>query len=150
MKVIIQRVLKSKVLINNTKCENINNGLMILLGFTYNDGIDDIRYLIRKILNIRIFEQNNKLNLNVRDVNGDILLIPQFTLYANPYDGNRPSFKDVLNKKDAQNLFNICKSEFIKEFPNIKFGEFGSDMKLYLVNDGPVTIIIDSKEKVKK
>lgn len=150
MKIVIQRVINSSVLIDNKKKENINKGLMILLGMTYNDDIEDINYLVNKLLNLRIFEKNNKMNLNVKDINGDILLIPQFTLYANPYEGNRPSFSDALNKEEAENLFEIFKKEILNKYLNVKFGKFGSDMKVSLINDGPVTIIIDSKEKVKK
>ena len=117
---------------------------------TYNDGIEDIDYLVNKILNLRIFEKDNKMNLSVKDINGDILLVPQFTLYANPYDGNRPSFNDALNKEEAERLFCIFKEKISSIYDNVKFGKFGSDMKVSLVNDGPITIIIESKEKVKK
>ena len=111
MKVVVQRVLNSSVIIDDKYEEKINKGLMILLGMTYNDGIEDIDYLVNKILNLRIFEKDNKMNLSVKDINGDILLIPQFTLYANPYDGNRPSFNDALNKEEAEKLFFIFKKK---------------------------------------
>ena len=150
MKVVIQRVISSSVNIDNKYEEKINKGLMILLGMTYNDGIDDIDYLVNKILNLRIFEKDNKMNLSVKDINGDILLIPQFTLYANPYDGNRPSFNEALDKKEAEKLFLIFKEKISSIYNNVKFGNFGSDMKVSLINDGPVTIIIESNEKVKK
>lgn len=150
MKVVVQRVLNSSVIIDDKYEEKINKGLMILLGMTYNDGIEDIDYLVNKILNLRIFEKDNKMNLSVKDINGDILLIPQFTLYANPYDGNRPSFNDTLNKEEAEKLFFIFKKKISSVYANVKFGKFGSDMKVSLINDGPITIIIESKEKVKK
>ena len=150
MKVVVQRVLNSSVIIDDKDEEKINKGLMILLGMTYNDGIEDIDYLINKILNLRIFEKDNKMNLSVKDINGDILLIPQFTLYANPYDGNRPSFNAALNKEEAEELFCIFKKKISSIYDNVKFGKFGSDMKVSLINDGPITIIIESKEKVKK
>lgn len=150
MKVVVQRVLNSSVVIDDKYEEKINKGLMILLGMTYNDGIEDIDYLVNKILNLRIFEKDNKMNLSVKDINGDILLIPQFTLYANPYDGNRPSFNEVLNKEEAEKLFFIFKEKISSIYDNVKFGKFGSDMKVSLINDGPITIIIESKEKVKK
>ena len=146
MKVVVQRVLNSSVIIDDKYEEKINKGLMILLGMTYNDGIEDIDYLV----NLRIFEKDNKMNLSVKDINGDILLIPQFTLYANPYDGNRPSFNDALNKEEAEKLFFIFKEKISSIYDNVKFGKFGSDMKVSLINDGPITIIIESKEKVKK
>ncbi len=145
MKVVIQRVLKSSVLIDDNDLEKIDKGLMILLGMTYNDNIDDINYLINKIINLRIFEKDDKMNLSVKDINGDILLIPQFTLYANPYKGNRPSFENALKPELANELFDIFKKQILKTNLNIKFGKFGSHMKVDLINDGPVTIIIDSK-----
>ena len=150
MKVVVQRVLNSSVVIDDKYEEKINKGLMILLGMTYNDGIEDIDYLVNKILNLRIFEKDNKMNLSVKDINGDILLIPQFTLYANPYDGNRPSFNDALDKEEAEELFCIFKEKISSIYNSVKFGKFGSDMKVSLINDGPITIIIESKEKVKK
>lgn len=150
MKVVVQRVLNSSVVIDDKYEEKINKGLMILLGMTYNDGIEDIDYLVNKILNLRIFEKDNKMNLSVKDINGDILLIPQFTLYANTYDGNRPSFNEALNKEEAEKLFFIFKEKISSIYDNVKFGKFGSDMKVSLINDGPITIIIESKEKVKK
>lgn len=146
MKVVIQRVLKSSVLIDN-KEEKINNGLMILVGMTYNDTVNDINYLVNKIINLRIFEKDNKFSLSVKDINGEILLIPQFTLYANPYNGNRPSFEKVLNKDEANILFEEFKLELLKSNLRVKFGEFGKDMKVSLINDGPVTIIIDSRKR---
>lgn len=146
MKVVIQRVLKSSVLIDN-KEEKINNGLMILVGMTYNDTVNDINYLVNKIINLRIFEKDNKFSLSVKDINGEILLIPQFTLYANPYNGNRPSFEKVLNKDEANILFEEFKLELLKSNLRVKFGKFGKDMKVSLINDGPVTIIIDSRKR---
>lgn len=113
MKVVVQRVLNSSVVIDDKYEEKINKGLMILLGMTYNDGIEDIDYLVNKILNLRIFEKDNKMNLSVKDINGDILLIPQFTLYANPYDGNRPSFNDALKKKKQKNYFAYLKRKLV-------------------------------------
>lgn len=146
MKVVVQRVINSSVLIDNTEEKKIDKGLMILVGFTYNDTIDDINYIIRKVLNLRIFEENNKMNLSVTDINGSILVIPQFTLYADCKKGNRPSFTNALNPEDANKLFEIFKKEILKSNLKIEYGKFGSDMKVSLINDGPVTIIIDSKE----
>ena len=147
MRVVIQRVINSSVLIDNTEEKKINKGLMVLVGFTYNDNKDDIDYIIKKILNLRIFEENEKMNLSVTDIKGDILAIPQFTLYANPYKGNRPSFTDALEPSKANEMFEIFKEEIIKSNLKVEFGKFGSDMKVSLINDGPVTIIIDSKER---
>ena len=147
MKVVVQRVLKSGVLIDDEIEKNINQGLMILVGFTYNDTKEDIDYIIKKVLNLRIFEENNKLNLSVTDIKGDILVIPQFTLYADTKKGNRPSFDKALEPKEANKLFEIFKEEILKSNLNIEYGKFASDMKVSLINDGPVTIIIDSKER---
>lgn len=146
MKVVIQRVLNSSVIIDDNKEEKINEGLMILVGFTYNDTKDDIDYIVRKILNLRIFEKDNKMNLSVNDINGEILLIPQFTLYADCKKGNRPSFINALNPEAANELFEQTKEEFNKTKLSIKYGKFGADMKVNLINNGPVTIILDSKE----
>lgn len=147
MKVVIQRVLKSSVLIDNEYEEKINEGLMILLGITYNDNMDDINYLINKIVNLRIFEENDKMNLSVKDINGQILLIPQFTLYANTKKGNRPSFENAMKPDEASKLFDKFKEEILKTNVVTKFGKFGSHMEVSLVNNGPVTIIMDSKER---
>lgn len=147
MKVIIQRVINSSVLIDNMEEKSIDQGLMILLGMTYNDTIEDINYLINKIINLRIFEENDKMNLSVKDINGSILLIPQFTLYADCRKGNRPSFTNALEPVLASKLFDEFKNELIKTDINVEFGKFASDMKVSLINDGPVTIIIDSKER---
>ena len=147
MKVIIQRVLNSSVLIDGKEEKSIDQGLMILLGMTYNDTIEDINYLINKIINLRIFEENNKMNLSVKDVNGSILLIPQFTLYADCRKGNRPSFTNALEPTLASKLFDEFKNELIKTGINVEFGKFASDMRVSLINDGTVTIIIDSKER---
>ena len=147
MKVIIQRVLNSSVLIDGKEEKSIDQGLMILLGMTYNDTIEDIKYLINKIINLRIFEENDKMNLSVKHINGSILLIPQFTLYADCRKGNRPSFTSALEPTLASKLFDEFKNELIKTNINVEFGKFASDMKVSLINDGPVTIIIDSKER---
>ena len=147
MKVVIQRVLKSSVLIDTKEERNITKGLMILVGMTYNDTIEDINYLVKKIVNLRIFEENDKMNLSVKDINGQILLVPQFTLYADARKGNRPSFDMALEPKKAEELFEIFKEEILKSNLHIEFGKFRSHMEVSLINDGPVTIIIDSKEK---
>lgn len=147
MKVVVQRVINSSVLIDSEITKKINKGLMILVGFTYNDTKEDIDYIVRKVLNLRIFEENDKMTLSVSDIDGEILVIPQFTLYANPYKGNRPSFEKALNPNEANILFETFKEEILKSNLKIEYGKFGSDMKVSLINDGPVTIIIDSKER---
>ena len=147
MKAVVQRVLKSNVIIDNDEKAEIKEGLMILVGFTYNDNEKDIEYIVKKVVNLRIFEEDNKMNLSVMDINGEILLIHQFTLYADCRNGNRPSFTNALEPKLANELFKKTKIEFEKYNVNIKYGKFGSDMKVELINNGPVTIILDSKER---
>ena len=110
--------------------------------------MEDINYLIKKILNLRIFtDENDKMNYSISDINGDILLVPQFTLYANTKKGNRPSFENSLEPVKANELFELFKEEISKSGLNIQFGKFGSHMEINLTNNGPVTIIIDSKER---
>lgn len=148
MRLVIQRVKESSVIINNSKEEKIDKGLMILAGFTYNDSEDDINYVINKVSNLRIFEdENNKMNLSIKDINGEILLVSNFTLYADTKNGNRPSFKNALAYNEAEILYNKLVDSFRKTKINIKTGEFGADMTVTIVNDGPVTIIIDTKEE---
>ena len=147
MKVVVQRVLESSVLIDNIEKEEIKQGLMVLLGITYNDTEDDIKYLVNKIINLIIFKKDNKMDLSVKDINGDILLIPQFTLYANTKKGNRPSFENAMKPDVANLLFEKFKGELLNTNINSKFGKFGSHMQVSLINDGPVTIIIDSKDR---
>ena len=149
MKVVIQRCDSGSVLINNKETRSISKGFVILLGMTTSDTEKDVDYIIKKIKNLRIFEDNdNKMNYSLQDINGEVMIISQFTLYASTKDGNRPSFEKCMKYDDAYNLYNIFIDKFKNE--NIKFvtGEFGSDMKVSLVNDGPVTIIIDSKENL--
>ena len=115
---------------------------------TKGDTTDDILYLVRKLINLRIFEdESHKMNYSIKDIKGSILLVSQFTLYANTKDGNRPSFTDALGYNESEKLYNIFIEELDKTGINIKTGRFGADMKVSLINDGPVTIIIDSKER---
>lgn len=147
MRVVIQRSKEASVSFGNTS-NSIDKGLVVLLGMTYNDTIDDIKYLVKKIVNLRIFEDSdNKMNYSVKDINGSILLVSQFTLYASCKDGNRPSFTNALNYEESNKLYELFKTELKETGINFVTGEFGADMKVSLINDGPVTIIIDSKER---
>lgn len=147
MRVVIQRCKEASVSFDNTT-NSIDKGLVVLLGMTNGDTIEDINYLIKKISNLRIFEDSEgKMNLSVKDINGSILLVSQFTLYASCKDGNRPSFTNALNYDDSNKLYELFKEELGKTDIPYKTGEFGADMKVSLINDGPVTIIIDSKER---
>lgn len=147
MKVVIQKCLKANVVIENKIYNEINKGLVILVGFTQEDTIKDIEYIVKKIINLRIFDDENKImNKSILDINGTILSISQFTLYADTKKGNRPSYIKSLNSKEAKPLyeeFNRQLNTYIKTYPGI----FGSDMIINISNDGPTTIIIDSKEK---
>lgn len=147
MRVVIQRCKEASVSFDD-KVNNIDQGLVVLLGMTNGDTIEDINYLIKKITNLRIFEDSdNKMNYSVKDINGSILLVSQFTLYASTKDGNRPSFTNALNYEESNKLYELFKVELEKSGIPFKTGEFGADMKVSLINDGPVTIIIDSKER---
>ena len=147
MRVVIQKCKEASVSYGDVT-NSIDNGLVVLLGMTHGDTIDDINYLIRKITNLRVFEDSNdKMNLSVKDVNGSILLVSQFTLYASTKDGNRPSFINALNYDESNELYELFKEELSKTGIDYKTGSFGADMKVSLINDGPVTIIIDSKER---
>lgn len=143
MKLLIQRVKKASVLINKEREESINEGLLVFIGIGKNDKKEDINYMINKMLNLRIFEENNKMNLSIKDINKEILLISQFTLYANTKKGNRPSFENAKEYNKSKKIYD----DFIKSakeiYPKIKTGEFGAKMEVSLINDGPVTIMLD-------
>ena len=149
MRVVIQKVKKASVKVNNQIISEIKHGLMILVGYELDDGIEDINWLVNKITNLRIFnDHNNKMNLSLKDTDGDILLVSQFTLHASTKKGNKPSFINSLNPKVANQMYNTT----IKELENslekkIKCGVFGELMDVELINDGPFTITIDSKKK---
>ena len=143
MKVVVQRVLESSVKVEGKIVGKIDNGYMLLVSFTYGDNIEKIDYMIKKILNLRIFDDDNGImNKSILDVQGSVLSISQFTLYADTSKGNRPSYIKALKSEDAKTLydnFNNRLSKFIK----VETGVFGADMKVSLINDGPVTIIIE-------
>jgi D-tyrosyl-tRNA(Tyr) deacylase len=144
---VIQRVSKAGVTIEAMKKAEIKQGLLVLLGIEEADNEEDVQWLSKKIANMRIFgDEDDKMNLSLRDANGDILVISQFTLHANTRKGNRPSFIKAAKPDVAVPLY----EQFLKAMEAIVgkqvfSGEFGADMKVELVNDGPVTIIIDSK-----
>lgn len=147
---VVQRVTFASVTINNIIKSKIDEGLLILLGITHTDSEADAEWLVKKIVNMRIFsDENDKMNLSVMDVNGDLLLVSQFTLISSTKKGNRPSFIDAAKPEQAIPLYNQVISLLEKEInKNVKTGEFGADMKVKLVNNGPVTIVIDSKNKI--
>ena len=150
MKVVIQRVLEASVKIDGKENGQINKGLMLLLGIAENDTQKDIDWLVRKIITMRIFnDEAGKMNKSLIDINGEILLISQFTLQASTKKGSRPSFIKAAKPEVAIPLY----QQFIADLESnlkkpIATGIFGADMKVSLINDGPVTIIVDSENKV--
>lgn len=143
MKIVAQRVIESSVEVDGKVVGNIGNGLMLLVSFTYGDDSTTIDYMINKVLNLRIFDDSNGvMNLSVKDIGGSILSISQFTLYADAKKGNRPSYAKALKGEEAIKLYELF-NERLSQFIKVETGVFGSDMKVSLINDGPVTIIIE-------
>ena len=146
MRVVVQRVKHASVTINGTVNGKINNGFLVLLGIQSTDSEQDVDYLVKKVTNLRIFsDENDKMNLSLKDVNGELLIVSQFTLYANCKEGNRPSLVEAAKPDVAIPLYEYFVSECKKIIPVVETGIFGADMKVDLLNDGPVTIIMDSK-----
>ena len=142
MRVVVQRTIESSVKVDNKIIGKIGNGLTILVGFGKNDGSKEIDYLVNKIINLRIFDdENGVMNKSLLDVNGSILSISQFTLYADTSKGRRPSYFNAHS--DALSLYNDF-NEKLRNYVNVETGEFGADMEVSLVNDGPVTIILET------
>lgn len=145
MKIVVQRVKNAKVDVEAKTIGKIKKGFLVLLGVTHTDTKEQADYLAKKLCNLRVFEdENGKMNLGLKDVNGELLIVSQFTLYSNCSKGNRPSFTDAAKPEYAEELYeyfcNKCKEEYRI---NVEKGIFGADMKVELVNDGPVTIIIE-------
>ena len=147
MRVVVQRVKNSSVTIGNNIFNEIDKGLMILVGFTEGDTSLDIDYCVKKVSNLRIFDdENGVMNKSIIDLGGSILSISQFTLYADTKKGNRPSYIKALKGELSSKLYDEFNKKLSEVVPT-KTGVFGADMKVDLINDGPVTIIIDSKDK---
>ena len=143
---LLQRVSSSSVRIDNKEIAKINRGYNILLGILKDDTIEDINKLIPKILKLRLFnDECGKMNLSIKDIDGEILVISQFTLGANYKKGNRPSFMDAMNPRDAKILYRTF-VDTLKDYITTKEGVFGASMSVEIINDGPVTIILDSKK----
>lgn len=147
MKLLIQRSKKSKVLVDNKTVGEIEKGLVVLVGFTHKDTIDDIKRLTKKLVNLRIFDDDNHImNKSILDVKGQILSISQFTLYADCKKGNRPSYINSMKANDAKKLYELFNEEIKKYNIHLETGIFQSDMLVEISNDGPVTIILESEE----
>ena len=145
MRVVIQKCLESSVSVDGKLISSIDKGLMVLVGFTHDDNVSDIDYLVNKVVNLRVFEDDKGvMNLSVCDVFGSILCVSQFTLYGDASKGNRPSYIKAMNGTDSVKLYDLF-CEKLNELVPTKKGVFGADMKVSLINDGPTTIIIDSK-----
>ena len=149
MKAVIQRVLSSSVTIDNKIVAEIQKGLLILVGIEDSDNQEDIIWLASKIINLRIFaDENEVMNLSIKDINGEIIVVSQFTLHASTKKGNRPSYIKASKPEIAIPLYeSFVKQLEIELGKKVQTGVFGADMKVSLVNNGPVTIIIDSKNK---
>ena len=147
MRVVVQRVINSSVEVDNKIVGKSDKGLMLLVGFTEGDSSKEIDWMVDKVINLRIFQdENDKMNLSVKDVNGEILVISQFTLYGDCRKGRRPNFMNALGGNEAEILYNKF-VEMLKETGiKIETGVFGAHMDVSIQNDGPVTILLESKK----
>ena len=145
MKVLVQRSLESSVSVNNKVVGSIDKGLVLLVGFTHTDTSYDIDYLVKKVVNLRIFDdENGIMNKSILDVGGSILSVSQFTLYADTKKGNRPSYINAMGGENATKLYDEFNQK-LSEYVKVEKGVFGADMKVSITNDGPVTIILESR-----
>ncbi|ADG41356.1 MULTISPECIES: D-aminoacyl-tRNA deacylase [Leuconostoc] len=148
MKIVLQRVKEASVSVNNQQLGDIGQGYVLLVGVSDDDTQADIDYLVHKIKRLRIFEDSDgRMNLSIHDVQGQILSISQFTLFANTKKGNRPSFTDAGAPDLAANLYDQFNASLRRNGLLVKTGEFGADMQVSLVNDGPVTILFDTQHQ---
>ena len=150
MRLVVQRVRKANVVVDNKTIGEIDQGFMVLLGVAPTDTKEIADFLVQKLIHLRVFEdENGKMNLSIQDIDGELLIVSQFTLYANCNHGNRPSFTDAAKPDLANELYEYfveqCKKEKIKK---IATGEFGADMQVSLQNDGPVTIILEKDTSI--
>lgn len=145
MRALVQRVTKASVVVNEKLVSQIGNGILVFVGFTHNDTIDDIEYIVNKIINLRIFDDSNGvMNLSVKDKNYEVLSVSQFTLYGDTKKGNRPSYVNALNHEEAAKLYDIFNQKLKEKLHDkVNTGIFRSDMKVSLINDGPITIMIE-------
>ncbi len=147
MRVLVQVVKEASVTIEGKLYSQIRKGFLLFVGFTEGDDISILEKMADKVTKLRIFEDSNgKTNLSLHDVDGEILSVSQFTLYGNAKEGNRPSFVEAMKPIEAKTLFALWNNLLMKRFPHVKTGVFQADMKVGLVNDGPFTLWLDSKE----
>ena len=148
MRVLVQRSLKSSVKVDNKIVGKIDKGLVLLVGFTHTDTIEDIKFLAKKVVNLRIFDDElGVMNKSISDVGGSILSISQFTLYANSEKGNRPSYIEAMKGDKAIELYNLFNDELRSYDFNVETGIFGATMEVSITNDGPTTIWLESRKK---
>ena len=148
MKVVLQRVAHASVTVDEKVIGKIQRGFLLLVGVTHDDAMEDMEYLVRKIVQMRIFEdEEGKLNRSIQDIGGEILSVSQFTLYADTKKGNRPSFSKAAPGDVALEMFEQFNGLLRETGIPVETGQFGADMKVELLNDGPVTILLDSKNR---
>ena len=148
MRVVLQRVAHASVTVDGETIGKIQRGFLLLVGVTHDDAIEDMEYLVRKIVQMRIFEdEEGKLNRSIQDIGGEILSVSQFTLYADTKKGNRPSFSKAAPGDVALEMFEQFNGLLRDTGVPVETGQFGADMKVELLNDGPVTILLDSKTR---
>lgn len=147
MRFLVQRTQEASVTIDGEKRAEIRKGFLVLIGVSDTDTETEADRLIKKMIQLRIFEDDNgKTNLSLKDVNGELLLVSQFTLYANCRKGNRPSFLDAGAPDHAQKIYHYIVDRCREQIPVVETGEFGADMKVSLINDGPFTIMLDTEQ----
>lgn len=146
MKLLVQRVSSAKVDVDSKTVGKINKGFLVLFGVTHTDTKEIADYLVKKLCNLRVFkDENSKMNLSIKDVDGELLIVSQFTLYADCQHGNRPSFVNSAKPDMANELYEYFVERCRKEVKNVETGIFGADMKVSLLNDGPVTIMLEKE-----
>lgn len=147
MKLLVQRVSSAKVDVDSKTVGKINKGFLVLFGVTHTDTKEIADYLVKKLCNLRVFkDENSKMNLSIKDVDGELLIVSQFTLYADCQHGNRPSFVNSAKPDIANELYEYFVERCRKEVKNVETGIFGADMKVSLLNDGPVTIMLEKED----
>ncbi len=146
MRILVQRSKKSSVRVGNNIIGSIDNGLVLLVGFTDGDTIKNVDYLVKKVINLRIFDdEDGVMNKSLLDVKGSILSVSQFTLYADTRKGNRPSYMNAMSGDEAVRLYDLFNKK-LSEYVHVETGKFGADMKVNITNDGPVTILLESRD----
>jgi D-tyrosyl-tRNA(Tyr) deacylase len=147
MKLLVQRVSSAKVDVDSKTVGKINKGFLVLIGVTHTDTKEIADYLVKKLCNLRVFkDENSKMNLSIKDVDGELLIVSQFTLYADCQHGNRPSFVNSAKPDMANELYEYFVERCRREVKNVETGIFGADMKVSLLNDGPVTIMLEKED----